>query len=115
MPVVASAAGGGVLPDRHLVNVLYVYDHNGRDAPSDLALAPYSNPFEKILGACRTGAGALTMIAINLSDQASEVGGRNVTTLQMLNAIARRISWRTPHGCGYVYDVAEAHVEGGGR
>ena len=54
-------------------------------------------------------------MTINLSDQASEVGGRNVTTLQMVNAIARRISWRTPHGCGDVYDVAEAHVEGGER
>ncbi len=76
LPVAASAAVGGVLPDRHLVNVLYVYDHNGSNAPSDLALVAYSNPFEKILGACGTRAGALTeLIAINLSGQASEVAG----------------------------------------
>ena len=109
----AAGPGWGAVPNRHLVDVLYVYDHNGREAPSDLALAPYTHPFQKILGGCSTGPGALTMVAINVSDQASEGGGRLVTTLQTLQAIARRVTWQGPRACGYVYDVAEAHLEAG--
>jgi hypothetical protein len=111
----AAAAGPawGAVPHRHLVDVLYVYDHNGRDAPSDLALAAYTHPFERILGGCTTGPGALTMVAIDVSDHASEGGGRLVTTLQTLKAIARRITWQGPRPCGFVYDDAEAHLESG--
>ena len=109
----AAGAARGAVPHRHLVDVLYVYDHNGREAPSDLALAPYAHPFERILGGCTTGPGDLTMVAINVSDQASEGGGRLVTTLQTLKAIARRITWQGTRACGSVYVVAEAHLEGG--
>ena len=53
------------------------------------------------------------MVAINVSDQASEGDGRLLTTLKTLQAIARRISWQGPRACGYLYEVAEAHLESG--
>ena len=50
---------------------------------------------------------------IHLSDKATELGGRTVTTLKMLNAIARRIDWTKPKVvCWDVFDQAEGHAGG---
>jgi hypothetical protein len=56
-----------------------------------------------------------TNLMIHLSHQASELGGRNVTTLKMLQATARRITWKSRKIiCWDVFDNAEGHVEAGG-
>ena len=41
------------------------------------------------------------------------LGGRKVTALTMLQAIARRVNWSAPKNCEYVYNLAEAHAENG--
>ena len=110
-----SAAAANVLPNRDRLTAMYVEDHNGAVPRSSVALAPYSIAFQKILGGCRTGPDALTMLAINLAEQASEVGARNVTNLMMLKAIAHHITWRRPINCIYIYSISEAHLENGQR
>jgi hypothetical protein len=73
-----------------------VYDHNGVGPSSDVELLPYSKPFSKILGSCLITAEENANIMIHLSDKATELGGRRVTTLKMLEAIERRIDWTKP-------------------
>ncbi len=110
-----SAAAATVFPNQQRLTAMYVEDHNGKTPQTAVALGPYSTAFEKILGACQTGPDALTMLAINLSEQASEVGARNVTNLMMLTAIAHHITWRTRINCTYIYSISEAHLENGQR
>ena len=114
----AAVAGcGAALPrDYHQLDALYVIDHNGGNPKADSALDPYARSFQKVLAACRTNPDDLTNETIALAEKASDVGGRLVTNLAMLRAIARRITWplSVPHGCGYIYDLAEAHMEAGG-
>ncbi len=99
---------------RHEVTALYVYDHNGLSPTSDVALLPYSDAFNKIIDHCIVTAEDNTNLMIHLSDQATEVGGRAVTTLKMLQAIARRIDWTKPKiVCWDVFDNAEGHAEAG--
>jgi hypothetical protein len=114
LPPYASAGTG--MPDHHQMVALYVIDHNGDTPVSDAVLVAYSQPFQKILGGCRTKVDDLTNRVLALADQAGWNGGRTVTSLEMLQAIARRISWPpgAPRGCGYVYNLAEAHMETGG-
>jgi hypothetical protein len=103
-------------PTHDQLMALYVIDHNGGQPQSGAALSPYVQPFEKILASCRIGSDDLTNLALNLAEKSSYVGGRNVTSLQMLQAIARRITWPSTdrQGCGYIYNLAEAHMETGG-
>jgi hypothetical protein len=108
-----SAAAATIFPNQQRLTAMYVEDHNGTAPRTAGALGPYSSAFQKILGACRTGPDSLTMLAINLSEQASEVGGRNVTNLMMLKAIAHHITWRAPMDCSYIYSISEAHLENG--
>lgn len=108
-----TAKGAVSMPNRDEVHALYVMDHYGRDPRSDADLLVYLKPFQRILAGCRTSVEALTNRMLDLSDQASINGGRIVTNLQMLESIARRITWRTPKGCGYIYNVAEAYREAG--
>ena len=110
-----SAAAANVFPNQQRLTALYVVDHNGSSPQAAVALGPYSSAFQRILGACRTGPDALTMLAINLSEQASEVGARNVTNLMMLQAIAHHITWRSPINCSFIYSLSEAHLENGQR
>jgi hypothetical protein len=110
----ADATSGA--PTHDQLTALYVIDHSGGQPSSGSALAPYVQPFEKILASCRIGSDDLTNLALNLAEKSSYVGGRNVTSLQMLRAIARRITWPSTdrQGCGYIYNLAEAHMETGG-
>ena len=113
---VGCGAAAAKLPHYHQVDALYVIDHAGANPRTDTALVPYSRAFEKVLASCRTNANDLTNVAIALAEKASDLGGRTVTNLEMLQAIARRISWpeSSPHGCGFIDDLAEAHMEAGG-
>ena len=102
------------MPHHHQVEALYVIDHRGQNPRGDGDLVPYSRPFQKILSGCAIGVDDLTNMAIHLSDQASTVGGRNVTSLQMLKSIARRVTWHAPHrACRHIYNLAEGHLEAG--
>jgi hypothetical protein len=114
--LVAACGGATQMRDFQQLDALYVIDHNGGNPASDAALGPYALAFGKVLVGCKTDADDLTNRTIDLAEKASDLGGRNVTNLEMLRAIARRITWPsgTPHGCGYVYNLAEAHMEAGG-
>jgi hypothetical protein len=107
------AAAPASMPNRHQVEALFVIDHDGTNPSTDRQLLPYSASFQKILGGCIIGPDALTMQAINLADQASALGARNVTALMILKSIAIRVTWTQKRGCQYVYDLAEARRENG--
>ncbi len=112
-----AGCGASSLPrNYHQLDALYVIDHNGGNPKADSALAPYARAFQKVLAGCRTNPDDLTNETIALAEKSSDVGGRLVTNLAMLRAIARRITWplSVPHGCGYIYNLAEAHMEAGG-
>ena len=109
----AACAAAASMPHHHQMTALYVIDHNGANPRDDAVLVAYSRPFEKILVGCRINVDDLTNMALQLADKASVNGGRVVTSLDMLRAIARRISWRGVRGCGYIYNLAEARQEAG--
>jgi hypothetical protein len=109
----SAAPAAPQLPNRQQVSALYVIDHNGRSPVDPTELLAYSRPFLKILNGCRTSVDGLTNQMIYLADKASEVGARNVTSLDMLESIARRITWTTQKSCGYVMNLAEGHLEAG--
>jgi hypothetical protein len=99
---------------KHEVGALYVIDHDGKNAASAVQLVPYSNAFVKIMAACKITAEDNTNLMIHLADKASVLGARQVTSLQMLQAVARRIDWTGKRFCWKVYDDAEGHMETGG-
>ena len=106
-------AAAASLPNHHQVEALYVIDHGGKRPRTDHDLLIYSRPFQKILGGCFVGVDGLTMNAINLADQASAIGARDVTALMILQSIAIRVTWGDRRGCQYVYNLAEARRENG--
>jgi hypothetical protein len=112
----AGCGAAGAPRNYHQLDALYVIDHNGGNPEPGSALTPYAQSFEKVLAGCRTNPDDLTNETIALAEKASDVGGRMVTNLAMLRAIARRITWPLGvlHGCGYIYNLAEAHMEAGG-
>jgi hypothetical protein len=110
----AGASGAPAAPPLHeQMSALYVIDHNGRNPVDPTELLAYSRPFAKILGACRVSADVLTNRVISLAEQASEVGARNVTSLDMLESVARRITWTRPRVCDGVMNLAEGLLEAG--
>jgi len=109
-----NAAAAARMQFRHEVTALYVYDHDGASPGSDVDLLAYSAPFAEIIDHCIVTPEVNANLMIHLSDQATEVGGRHVTTLDMLQAIARRIDWAKPKIiCWDVFDNAEGHAEAG--
>ncbi len=109
-----NSAATALMRFRHEITALYVYDHNGLAPKSEVALLPYSDPFGKIIDHCIVTPEDNANLMIHLSDQATEVGGRAVTTLKMLQAVARRIDWTKPKiVCWDVFDNAEGHAEAG--
>jgi hypothetical protein len=109
----ASAHSTASVPDRNQMTALFTIDHYKGSAPTYAGLMRYVQPFQKILTGCRIGADELTNTMIDLANQASSIGGRNVSTLAMLQAVARRVVWKGRRGCGEVFDVAEANQEAG--
>ena len=109
-----NSAAAALMKFRHEITALYVYDHRGASPKSDVALLPYSDAFAKIIDHCIVTPEDNANLMIHLSDQATEVGGREVTTLKMLQAVARRIDWKSPKIiCWDVFDNAEGHAEAG--
>jgi hypothetical protein len=109
------AAGAEAIPNRHQMEALYVIDHHGRNPRGEADLRLYSAPFQRIVTRCsKLNVDLLTNMAIWLADKASVMGGRRVSSLMMLQSIARRITWekgRQP--CSGIYDQAEGHLEAG--
>jgi hypothetical protein len=99
---------------KHEVGALYVIDHHGKNPSSEVELVPYSKAFVTIMAACKITAEDNTNLMWQLADKASVLGGRHVTSLQMLQAVARRIDWKGKRVCWTVYDDAEGHMETGG-
>jgi len=104
-----------LIVDRRQVTALFVYDHQGKQPRDDVDLLPYAQAFQKIMASCTVGLFDLPSDMVNLSDQATELGTRTVTTMMMMAAIARRIHWSAPRDCTSVFNTAEGFVEGGGR
>ncbi len=111
----SAAAGSEAIPNRHQMEALYVIDHHGRNPRGEADLRRYSAPFQRIVSRCaKLNVDQLTNMAIWLADKASVMGGRRVSSLMMLQSIARRITWekgRQP--CWGIYDQAEGHLEAG--
>jgi hypothetical protein len=99
---------------KHEVGALYVIDHHGSNPKGAVDLLPYSKAFVKIMGACKITAEDNTNLMWQLADKASVLGGRRINSLQMLQAVARRIDWTGKRVCWSVYDDAEGHMETGG-
>jgi hypothetical protein len=100
---------------RRQVTAMYVNDHNGRQPKDDVDLLPYSQAFGKIVASCNDSAENLPGMLVDMSDQATELGTRNVTAMMMMAAISKRITWRGHRDCTQTYNQAEGHVEGGGN
>jgi hypothetical protein len=100
---------------KHEVTALYVFDHNGAQPSGPVALLPYGTALGTIADSCTISPEDATNLMFDLSDKASSLGARTVTTLMMLKAIVRRIDW---HGqkinCTPTFDNAEGHMENGG-
>jgi hypothetical protein len=103
-----------LIVDRPQVTALYVYDHNGRQPKDDVDLLPYAQAFQRIVASCNDSAEDLPGMLVDMSDQATELGVRTISTMTMMAAVARRIQWHGHRDCTETYDQAEGHVEGGG-
>jgi len=115
----ATAAGAvstqpAIMPHLYEVNALYVIDHSGRNPRNNVPLKAYSREFEQILQSCKVKVEDLTNLMIMLADKASELGARHVSSLMMMQAITRRISWTSRKVCWQTFDNAEGHMEAGG-
>ena len=109
-----SASARPAIPHHHEVNALYVIDHSGRNPASDADLVAYSTEFSTILRSCRINVEDLTNSMLWLADKASDQGQRHVSSLMMMKAITRRITWTKPTSCRSTFDLAEGHMEAGG-
>ena len=66
------------------------------------------------MASCKFTVDDNTNLMIQLADKASVLGGRRVTSLQMLQAVARRIDWTGQAPLLERLDDAEGHMETGG-
>jgi hypothetical protein len=105
--------GGGREQERATgpVAALYVVDHGGADPP-DGALAPYEKAFGRVKAGCTITADALADRILHLADDATHGSGRDVSTLDALRAVARRVG-TAPEDCTQVFLTAEAFLGGG--
>ena len=100
---------------KRMVEALYVFDHNGTQPSGAAALLPYSSALGTIADSCTISPEDATNLMFDLSDKASSLGARTVTTLAMLKAIVRRIDWKNKQiDCTATFDNAEGHMENGG-
>ncbi len=111
---VASKAASTPIRNTHEIGALYVFDHGGASPTRAVSLVPYSRAFARIIASCRISAEDTTNLMIELSQKASELGARRVTTVQMMEAVVRRIDWKGKKPCWTTFDNAEAHMESGG-
>jgi hypothetical protein len=111
---IAVSAARKLIVNRHQLGALYAVDHPRDPTANDSQLLPYSKAFERIHVSCDVNIDVLPTLVIDLSDKASELGGRNVTALAMMHAIERRIAWHGRRDCTSVFDDAEGHMEAGG-
>ena len=107
------AAAGPQMAHKQQMQALYVIDHNGKNPVAPTELLAYARPFQKILVSCNMSVDVLTNRMIYLAEKASEVGARNITNLDMLESVARRITWSRPQNCSYVINLPEGHLEAG--
>src|SRR4051812_6360499 len=108
------AAASETIPNRHQVTALFVLDHRGHNPRGDVDIRPYSRAFNKIVTHCTIGCDARTNRTFWLAEKGRVRGGRRVSSLMMLQSIARRLTWVTPkRSCAHIFDPAEAHLEAG--
>ncbi|CAB4699904.1 MAG: hypothetical protein F2663_06340 [Actinobacteria bacterium] len=89
---------------------LYIVDHHGKPAQRIQLLLPYARAMAWILEHCKTTAGHVADLAIDNADQASEIAGKRITTLQMLNAYASNAP-KVRGNCTQRFALAEARLE----
>ena len=89
---------------------LYIVDHHGKPAQRIQLLLPYARAMARILEHCKTTAGHVADLAIDNADQASEIAGKRITTLQMLNAYASNAP-KVRGNCTQRFALAEARLE----
>ena len=87
-----------------------IVDHHGKPAQRIQLLLPYARAMAWILEHCKTTAGHVADLAIDNADQASEIAGKRITTLQMLNAYASNAP-KVRGNCTQRFALAEARLE----
>jgi hypothetical protein len=114
LALAAGGCGGGDAEEGERpsgpVVALYVIDHGGAD-PSGNALEPYAQAFGQIEAGCRISPHALADRIIQLSDAASKGSGVNITNLEALQAVARRVG-SSRVDCTDTFATAEALLGG---
>jgi hypothetical protein len=116
--VVAGCGGGGGDGAERAsgpVASLYVMDHRGADPP-DGALEPYAQAFDRVRADCRITPAALADRILHLSNDASVGSGTDITNLEALRAVVRRIETEPVGEEGDCHDLflrAEAFLGGG--
>jgi hypothetical protein len=93
------------------VAALYVIDHGGAEPPEG-GLAPYEAEFRRIRAGCLIGADEIADRVLHVADNASKGSGLNVTNLEALRAVARRVGTK-PEDCTNTFLTAEALLGGG--
>jgi hypothetical protein len=104
-----AGAATAAIPHRADVTKLYARDHGGRAPKSEAELAPYSKEYEKLLASCMIQPADLTGATTSMAGQVASAGGRSFSSLQMLRAFTRRITWTARRDCwNTFFDVESA-------
>ena len=109
----SSASANRAMAHRNEITALFTIDHGWRPV-SDYDLRTYNREFHRILGSCKINAENLTNTMLFLAYKASDQGQRYVTSLMMMKAVTRRITWNGQASCRHTFDLAEGHMEAGG-
>src|SRR5262249_47638742 len=99
------------VPHLAQVRTLYVKDHAGKAPASESMLLTYSKTFEKVLDSCTITSGDLTDATLFWSRKISAMGGPPTTSLSILQAFGKRITWSAPRDCWNTFIAVEARVE----
>ena len=94
------------------MKTLYVADHHGSGTPSEADLQPYSKEFERVLASCKIRSGDLTgATTFIVAGEVRALGGEPVSSLMMLQAFTRRITWSAPRDCWNTFFDVEKNME----
>src|SRR4029077_18814756 len=106
-----SASAEAIIANRHEVSALYAVDHHGIGPASDAALLPYARQFEKILASCQISSQNLANDTVWMAGQASLPGATRVSSLMLMQAITRKITWTNRRECWDTFDLVGRRIK----
>jgi hypothetical protein len=99
------------MPHREQLSALYAADHHGARPTSDAELAPDSTRFERALASCTISSSDLANATRYMAGRASrQPGAAPVTSLAMITAISRTITWTSPKDCWDTFNEVEVRL-----